>query len=112
MDSYFRDLIKDTELIKKSLLDQANRIVKSVERAKKNPNKAPANLKKAAQAADRWKSLAKTKNVDIDQGHFKRMAAISDGLSVCAGITDAKKRSLMAEASIRELRQVIKNSKK
>ena len=112
MNSYFLDLIKDAERIKKSLIDQANRIVKSTERAKINPNKAAANLEKAAHAADRWTVIAKSKNVEIDQRHYKRMAEIAKRLRMCAEIKDHKKQSSMAEKAIQELRQVIKNSKK
>ena len=112
MKSYFLDLIRDAERIKKSLLDQASRIVKSAERAKLNPNKAAANLEKAAQAADRWIALAKSKNVEIDQRHYTRMAEISKTLRVCAEIKNHKKQTRMVETAIQELRQVINNSKK
>jgi hypothetical protein len=113
MSSYFRDLDKNSEMIRKLLFDHASRIVKCVGWAQNNPSKASANLEKAAQCADKWQEKAKKiKEVTIDKKHYQRMSELSEMLRACVSIEDHKKRSRMAELAIQELRQVIKSSKK
>lgn len=105
------DLIRDSKRIRKSLLDQACRIIKAVERAKHSPANANRNLNDAARHADKWSKLAASKNVEVDASHYRRMATVAASLRQAAVIKDHRQRIGLAEQAIAELRAVVRNTK-
>lgn len=112
MSSFWKDLIKDSERIKKSLMDEGCRVLKCVERAKSNPDKAAKNLTEAARHAEKWERTAKSKNVTVHGKHFERMRRIARELRVAAKSAPQKAATQRAFKAVEELRAVVENTKR
>ena len=112
MSSYFLDLYCDAERIRKSLLDQACRIVKSVDRAKASKKRCQENLEKAAQQAERWRRLAESKNIHVEQSHFDRMERVAAQLRQAAQTRSHRELCIAVDKVVQDLRQVVENTKK
>ena len=112
MASYFGDLIRDNERIKKTLMDIGCRVLKYVGRAGKNPNKAAQNLLEAARQAEKWEQrVAKLRNVTVNEKHFERMAVIASELRAAAKAAPRKAAMQRAFKAVEELEAVVENTK-